>query len=173
MERTAADQEKTGNERAEEFMTENRIKAFYDLAEKFCRFVSEKEITEAVIPSLIEELMILYLSLLHLPDAKPETMDSQPAPSEPISIRVDEHISPFYWEAYDPYAEDSVVCGDIREDLSDIASDLKKGMLEYEEGRAGNAVFEWTFGFRSHFGRHMADVLRVLHILMTQNENAG
>ncbi len=73
-----------------------------------------------------------------------------------------------YWEVFDPFEQDEPVCCDLIDDLTDIVNDLQYGILEYETGKIGNAVFEWKLSFDSHWGQHLVDALRVLHAIRTR-----
>jgi hypothetical protein len=111
----------------------------------------------------MELLMQLYISAMNLPETEPETIASLSDISEAVAIRFSDQIPTTYWEIIDPHADKDTVCGDLIDDLSDIAADLKAGMKEYEAGRFGNAVFEWKFGLNNHWGQHIVDALRALH----------
>ncbi|MBP3730640.1 MAG: DUF5063 domain-containing protein [Mailhella sp.] len=76
-------------------------------------------------------------------------------------------LETYYWLNYDPFAENDLVCGDLYDDLMDIARDLQSGIEEYETGRRGNAVWEWRIRLDSHLGQHSVDAMRVLHALRT------
>ncbi len=145
------------------------IKAFYNLANAYCCFILENELTIDCIPSLMEQLMKLYISAMNLPDAESEERSHYTGSyKDRSSIRINDQLPQFYWEVFDPFVQEDSVCGDIAEDLSDIAVDLQSGIREFEAGRMGNAVFEWKFGLNSHWGNHTIDVLRALHALRTR-----
>ena len=145
------------------------IQEFYDLADTYCCFLSENEITDASASCLMELLMKLYISAVNLPEAEPETVEHSTAGDTDLpSVRISDQIPQFYWEVFDPFAKDEPVCGDLADDLSDIAADLKIGMEEYEAGRIGNAVNEWKFGLNDHWGSHIVDALRALHTIRTR-----
>ncbi len=144
-------------------MDKDKATEFYELANEYCRFIVGNEITADSVSHLMELLMKLYFSAMYLPEAEPETIDSSLVPLESVQIRLSNHISPVYWEVFDPYVEEEPVCGDLTDDFSDIAGNLRNGMKEYEAGRVGNAVFEWKLSFNSHWGQHVVDALRALH----------
>ena len=153
-------------------MDSKSIDAFYSLAEKYCAFITKTEISGESVPALMELLMSLYISAQNLPDMEPETTDASSFRNDvSIQIRIHEQISPFYWETPDPFVREEPVCGCLADDLADIASDLQRGMREYNSENRGNAVFEWKFGLRSHWGSHAADVLRVLHSIRRDETN--
>jgi hypothetical protein len=70
-----------------------------------------------------------------------------------------------YWEVFDPYDFASIasVAGSLTDDLLDVYRDLRRGLLSYEAGRVGAAVWEWRFLFEHHWGEHAVDALRALH----------
>jgi len=149
-------------------MSKDQAKEFYEQASEYCRFIAENVITADTVPSLMELLMTLYISAANLPEAEPETTESSLDISEAAAIRFAEQIPTTYWEIFDPYADADSVCGDLVDDLSDIAADLRDGMKEYEAGSFRNAIFEWRFGLNNHWGQHVVDALRALHVVRTQ-----
>ena len=144
-------------------MDKDKATEFYELANEYCRFIVGNEITADSVSHLMELLMKLYISVMNLPETEPESIASLSEITEAVPIRFAEQIPTTYWEIFDPYADKDSVCGDLTEDLSDIAADLRNGMKEYEAGRFGNAVFEWKFGLNNHWGQHIVDALRALH----------
>ena len=143
-------------------------KAFYELAGDYCRFLAEREITKDSVPALMELLMKLYVAALRLPKMQPETNTVPPSEgADKTPVRISGQIPSLYWEVFDPFVPDGPVCGDLSDDLSDIAADLMLGIMEYDAGRIGNAVFAWSFGFDDHWGSHAADALRALHSIRT------
>ncbi len=149
-------------------MSKDKAKEFYEQADEYCRFIAENVVTTDKVPSLMKLLMTLYISAMNLPETEPETIDSSSDIAEALSIRIGEQISTTYWAVFDPYVDEAPACGDLIDDLSDIAADLRDGMKEYEAGRFGNAVFEWKFRLNNHWGQHIVDALRVLHAVRTQ-----
>ena len=142
------------------------IKDFYELADVYCRFVTEKEIAIADIPVLMELLMKLYMSAVSLPEIAPESIDLSPSNDADVMQAVfEEQIPTFYWEVFNPFESDDPVCFNLAEDLSDIAADLQLGMREFEVGKTGNAIFEWKFGLNNHWGDHVVNALRALHAI--------
>lgn len=121
----------------------DKIKEFYNLADKYCHFISAKEMTISDIATLMELLMKLYISAVNLPETEPETINSVVSDeTDEILITFAEQIPQLYWEIFDPFNQEDAVCANLADDLSDIATDLYDGMREFEAGRTGNAVFE-------------------------------
>lgn len=138
--------------------------SFYRLAKDFCQYVQENEISCAAIDALISALMKLYISALELPDMQPDTGEAENAP-EKISIKISRDLPTLYWEVFDPLVNETPVCVDLYDDLSDIVRDLKDGISAYEHGRIGDAVFNWRFGVMTHWGDHTVNAIRALHRL--------
>ncbi len=138
------------------------MEEFYEKACDFCSYIENTPITLETIGVLMEKLMGLYVSGLHLPDAEPESIEDKSEvdfPKAPIKIAVPD----YYQEVFDPFNDDEIVGCSIYDDLWDIRADLVEGIEEYEAGYKGNAVFEWTLGLDEHWGKHATDVLRALH----------
>ena len=140
----------------------DKLEGFYALAKAYCKYITETGISADSVPSLLELLMKLYVSAQTLPEPEPET-DRPSSRGEKSEVRLGEQISPYYWTVSDPCVLEEPVCGSLTDDLSDIASDLQRGIGEYERGNMGNAAFEWCFGFRHHWGDHAVDAIRYLH----------
>ncbi|MDY5730901.1 MAG: DUF5063 domain-containing protein [Eubacteriales bacterium] len=149
-------------------MSKDIARRFYKLADEYRCFVAENVVTADAVPALIEMLMTLYISAMSLPATESETNELSSDISEAVSIRFSEQIPTMYWEIFDPYVDEEPVCGDLLDDLSDIAADLRDGMKEYEAGRFGNAIFEWKFGLNNHWGQHIVDALKALHSIRTR-----
>lgn len=146
-------------------MSKDQAKEFYKLADEFRCFIAENAITAETVPTVMKLLMTLYISALNLPETEPETIESSSGIAETVAIRFTDQIPTIYREIFDPYADEVPVYGDLIDDLSDIAADLRVGMKEYEAGRIGNAVFEWRFGLNNHWGLHIVNALRALHFI--------
>lgn len=53
--------------------------------------------------------------------------------------------------------------GSLADDVADIYRDVVTGLREHRAGRHRAALFEWSFGFRSHWGSHATGAIRALH----------
>lgn len=150
------------------------ISEFYAKAKEFCSFVTETVLSRESSTRLVEMLMELYLTALELPEMTILSSDAlehiQIKQINPSDIRLEEKVEPFYWEVFNPFDKEEPVCSHIAGDLSDIANDLLKGIVEFDSGRVQNAVFEWKLGLNSHWGCHLTDVLRVLHRIRFESE---
>jgi hypothetical protein len=50
---------------------------------------------------------------------------------------------------------DAQVTGWLADDLADIYLDVREGLEHANAGRASEALWEWRFGYFSHWGRHL------------------
>ena len=53
-----------------------------------------------------------------------------------------------------------------------MKKELHNGISEYEAGRignAGNAVFNWKFGYEIHVENHTVNALKALHVIRTKS----
>lgn len=57
-----------------------------------------------------------------------------------------------YWEIFDAsdIEGDSPVFGTVSDDLADIYSDLRSGLILYDRGMFAEAFWEWRFNFQIH-----------------------
>ena len=69
-----------------------------------------------------------------------------------------------YREVFDPYdwTDDEPGVGSLTDDFLDIYRDVNRGLLPYDRGEHGSAVWEWRFHFDIHWGDHAVDALRAL-----------
>jgi hypothetical protein len=70
-----------------------------------------------------------------------------------------------YYEVFDPTKDREAIFGSLADDLADIYRDLKEGLVVHDAGLAPphDIIWEWRFGFYSHWGHHAIDALRALH----------
>ena len=70
---------------------------------------------------------------------------------------------------FDPYDPDgsAPVMASLSDDIADIYRDLQGGLVAFRAGEIDDAVWEWRFGFDTHWGRHAAHGLFALHALIT------
>jgi hypothetical protein len=120
----------------------------------------------------------LYESALHLPDPWNDTLSADP---EPDRVTADErgavaHHSarlPFNWygEVFDPtiVPPEEPVVGSIVDDIADIYRDVVSGRRAHQRGLRAQAVWEWGFGFRTHWGEHATGAIRALHAWLAEN----
>lgn len=148
----------------------NPVDRFADLAKHFCAWAehepagTEAEETRAVLQMVAE----LYAAALTLPEGEaPEGEGESTAQEEWLRIyrRCASLPIDMYDSVLDPLelVDAATGVGSIGDDLADIHRDLRRGLHWYEEGRAANAAWDWSFHFRVHWGRHATGALSALH----------
>lgn len=148
-------------------------------AEQYCslieRAASLKQ--EEFAAQLTASLAALLSAAARLPDATPTDTDLPDRPShEQWSERFAEVQTALgeweaYWTTLAPYGEEAeeAVMLPLGDDLADIWRDLRQGLLALEDGASPeDVVWEWRFGFYSHWGRHATEALRALHARLAE-----
>ena len=137
------------------------IEAFYEKARRYCSYIDGRTVREEDAESIIYLLMDVYMEGLLLPSLEPDTTDEEdPSVPEP---KISFEIPTCYWEVFNGFHDEDIVAGDLQDDLASIYTDLMEGILLYDAGRVGDAVFEWNFGQTNHWGQHLTDAVRALH----------
>jgi hypothetical protein len=67
-----------------------------------------------------------------------------------------------------PATEEATV-GDLADDIADIFQDVVKGLWYFDHDQEADAVWEWAFGFQTHWGRHASCAIRTLHAYLAEN----
>jgi len=121
----------------------------------------------------------LYVAALQLP---PAWSDELSEAAEPERVNHDEwqtifsRCSRLPFDSYTvvfyplevPASEEPVV-GSVADDIADIYRDVFSGLRAYRSGRRAEAIWEWGFGFREHWGRHATDAIGALHAWLAEN----
>lgn len=130
-------------------------------------------------PALARDKALLRLSqaladllplALRLPDLSDETTPEVKANCEPATGVIQEWVSllrvDHYWALFDPFTnpESSLVFNSLADDLSDIYSDLKRGLFLFETGLVHGACWEWRSSFTSHWGESLLEAQRALFL---------
>ncbi|MET8694005.1 DUF5063 domain-containing protein [Streptomyces bauhiniae] len=72
-----------------------------------------------------------------------------------------------YSEVFDPYAPRTApVAARISDDLADVITDLRHGMVHYRAGRTAEALWWWQFSYFSNWGPTASAVLRALQSVL-------
>lgn len=95
----------------------------------------------------------------------PEATEDQELEYEQVVLPFTTAQSDAYWEIYDPFICDDPVCASLRDDISSIYNDIRKGILFYEAGYPLDAQWEWKWSFESHWKYHAVDAIRALNSL--------
>jgi hypothetical protein len=137
-----------------------------------------------------EALPALYSAALALPSpnvlfdaddsADPDPSSDSPDPDHAESPEAQQGLKPLldllgqrdvYREVFDPYDPDAAeVMGSLADDLLSIHQELRSGLLKWNRGDAGKALWEWRFSFEIHWAEHATSALRTLYTLCARSE---
>lgn len=117
-----------------------------------------------------------WLSRLHsqallLPRVEPENEEGLPELPPEALAEAEKNLGAFagryYREVFDPdpLGADEPVMGDIGDDLLDIYKDVRAGLVLFDCGEVGEALWHWSFLHRIHWGRHAVGAMYALHCL--------
>jgi hypothetical protein len=155
----------------------DQVAEFVAEARRYCALIENEE---GGGPSAFEKeclsvLLRLYQQVLLLPSAdSPEhglpdriLHDDWQAVRQRTAQRTEHDL---YWEVFEPFAENKPdpIHGSISDDLADIWEDVKMGLLTFDSGQPNcinDAVWHWRFSFGSHWGYHVAGVIRAITAL--------
>lgn len=147
---------------------------FYDQFRRHAqRFVSLVERGEALptrsflveVATALAELCAVALTLPDIESethTKPDVEIATPSVVETFRNRLgkaDEH-----WEVFDPTKKDQPVKRSLAEDIANIYSDLKHGLLLTAHGASISEVLaHWRQAFSTHWGMHATGAMRAIY----------
>ncbi|HLX32979.1 MAG TPA: DUF5063 domain-containing protein [Gaiellaceae bacterium] len=146
---------------------------FASLSMAFCELVESSESVGLgeLVDRATKLIVGLYDAAMRLPQPQASEHDApQPVTKEEwwtlfrrLSLQLGEINN--YSFVFDPYEQDAApVTGSLADDLAGIYSDLRVGLALYAAEAYDDAIWEWRFGFESHWGRHAAHALYALHV---------
>lgn len=139
------------------------IEDFYSLSVDFCNYMRVNKICYEDIDEILTMLLSLYITALKLPEMETEEEKDQVNREDSIIASFSDDFPSCYHEVFNPLKDEEAMMGYLEIDLSDITDDLRDGIKEYELGNVGNAVYEWRFGMRHHWGSHAVAAIKILH----------
>jgi hypothetical protein len=160
--------------------TSDAVAAFAAEAARFRDWARDgSDAGELAVRQALVRIGALYLAGLQLPHEWSDELADQP---DAEGIGSEERRSiyhrsaarlPFsdYARVFEPFAlpPEEPVVGSIADDIADIYGDVVSGLIEHEAGRTAQAIWEWAFQLREHWGRHATDAMYALHIWLTEN----
>ena len=155
------------------------ITAFAAIAELFCAWVEGEPLSpDAEVRAARKLLAELYAAALALPsevefEGGPEA--ERESRRGEVFARLESLPVSFYGVCLDPMASvpQELGIGDVTDDLADIYSDLRRGLALYREGRPGDAAWEWSFHFSSHWGAHVIGALGAIQAWRSERGDEG
>lgn len=158
------------------------ITTFASLAREYCAWATGADGSSMTERGALQNICRLYVAALELPppwnEALPvEVPDIELSQSEidAVQARASELQRQIYWETFDPYQDppEQPVIGHLTDDLGDIYRDIARGILLFDSGRVDEALWEWAFNFRIHWGEHATGAIRALHAYLAQEDPDG
>jgi hypothetical protein len=153
------------------------LDSFAAEARTFCRWATGEDGAEMSVVATLRRVSSLYAAALELPPPYTEGVCMEllevalPA-GEVALVTARAARLPFqvYWETFDPLESPPVepVAGCIVDDLGGIFGDVARGLALFESGHRTQALWEWAFNFRIHWGRHATAAVRALHAHLVQ-----
>ncbi|QKX52854.1 DUF5063 domain-containing protein (plasmid) [Planococcus glaciei] len=143
-------------------MRSKEVRAFVTTATTYCDFIDSHISFEEKenLSKLLKSLSQLYAKALELPEVEPKEEHSIdlkfPLP------KVEFKSYNVYLEIFNPYCDTTPVKGCLEDDITDIYSEIKKGLILYEHGHELEAVWHWKFGLKMHWGEHATSAIRAL-----------
>ncbi len=144
---------------------------FVDLARGYCNWCEGRSLGIEPEAQAARWLSLLYASALGLPRTECDNDAGLPAlPSATLAL-AEGNLAPFvgwyYRECFDPhpYLKDEPCMGDLGDDLLDIYKDIRRGLMLFEAGEVNDALWQWSFLFKIHWGRHAVGGLFALHCM--------
>ncbi|MER5841446.1 MULTISPECIES: DUF5063 domain-containing protein [Streptomyces] len=134
--------------------------------------VAKGEEPDSVVPFLLLEVSQLLLAGGRLgahedivPDERYEPDPGPEADVDQLRENLARLLEPVdvYSEVFDPYEPRTApVPARISDDLTDVISDLRHGMVHYRAGRTTEALWWWQFSYFSNWGSTASAALRAL-----------
>jgi hypothetical protein len=152
--------------------TAQQIEDFARETRVFCRWATGEDGTKTSAKAALRRIASLYNAALYLPPTSMiETSGDTPnveIPSDALGAvlsRAAELPVDIYWEVFDPLTQlpEEPVAGSIVDDLGDIYRDVAVGLMLFEAGDSGEALWQWAFHFEIHWGKHATEAMRALH----------
>jgi uncharacterized protein DUF5063 len=157
---------------------------FERAARDYCTFIDgcKAEARETFVVSLERQLIGVYRAALDLEPREPPEDDAPRISQEEwraVYDLVAEKLADAndYWLVFDPFAHEGFlpVLGSLADDVADIYRDLRSGLALIDEDglSAEDASWDWRFGFDHHWGRHAANALYALRVLIDGGGSVG
>lgn len=160
---------------ADDGRMDHAVASFVDAARLY---VAEVQSDSNDLLPLLSSLGMLIATAHLLPDVEPASdepggrQSSRSNQDRTAHRRLYERLGPdasdYYRVIYYPlldgiHDDDPPGMSIITEDLIEIYDDIRQGLEMFDNGQTIDAVWEWRFSFKVHWGLHATDVLRVLH----------
>ncbi|MBL8266663.1 MAG: DUF5063 domain-containing protein [Steroidobacter sp.] len=164
-----------------EDIDENTIDRFAMEARAFCTWARGDDGVVLDVRSALVRVVALYNAAILLPHPWNERLSSELAEAETPKAELELVLRrasalplQFYSEIFDPFERSpEPVTGHITDDIGDIYSDVARGLVLYERGQHDEALWEWGFNLKIHWGAHATGAIRALHAYLAQEKPDG
>ncbi len=79
-----------------------------------------------------------------------------------------------YSEIFSPHVpQEEPMVGDLADDLVEMYRDLAVGLHLHDAGFVDDALWQWGFGFQTHWGEHASSAIRALHCYLAFEDPSG
>lgn len=152
-------------------MTDPSATSMVTAINAYLRLLRERPDDESVrLAQLCEALDRLVIEYHLAPNVEPDTEDLAPSiPYEPLLARASASFPELGLYAHaDPMEglKQELGQGDAIDDLTDIARDLSGVLWQIEHGTINDAIWEFRFGYQTHWGIHLHQLRLYLHSIM-------
>jgi hypothetical protein len=157
----------------------NELQLFAGNARRFQHWILESQsVGNSAAREALLELTGLYGAARGLPSPLLAATETERSPRvddiEFDRVRIWCARLPFqcYGEVFDPTVvpPEEPVVGDVADDVADVYRDVVIGLRLFDAGLHDDALWEWGFGFRTHWGKHAIDAIRAIHLWLATND---
>ena len=148
----------------------SKVENFAEIVRRYCVWAESSfgEI-EGEMQMAQKILAELFLNILSLPDDEfeddVELEDVSTEQWKAVRDRFAKLPINGYWTIFDPTKdkENETVFAQLSEDFADIYRDIRYGLLIFDAGHLSEAVWEWKFHYKIHWGRHLLSAQKVIY----------
>ena len=150
--------------------TKINIERFAEIVRRYCAWAESASVDDNADMQTAQKLLAeLHFAVLDLPDDEfeddVELEDITTEQWQTVRDRFANLQIEGYWTVFDPTKdqENDTVFSLLSDDLTDIYRDIKYGLLLFDAGHISEAIWEWKFNFKIHWGRHLLDAQKVIY----------
>lgn len=154
-----------------------KVERFAGIVRRYCVWAeSEAGKINAEMQTAQQILAELFLNVLDLPDDElGDEFKLEDVSTEQWKVVRDRFRNlpvDGYWTIFDPSKteDDEPVFGELSDDLADIYRDIKYGLSLFDAGHYSEAIWEWKFHFKFHWGRHLLNAQKVIYSWNSNND---
>ncbi len=143
-----------------------KIAAFAEIAKRYCewaeKIIGDPEMEIRTAERLLAELHLNVIKLSYVGDGEGTEYEISSEEWSIVRERFEHLPINIYWDVCNPLKEEPPVLNLLSDDLADIYNDVKVGLVLYRRGHVADAVWEWRFNFKIHWGAHLTSAQRAI-----------